>query len=79
MGGNTGTTVKVIQTNLLSRGHLLQTFLHLVQVALSYFLMLIAMTYNSWLFGAVLAGATAGYFLFGWKKTVMMEAEGGCH
>ena len=19
------------------------------------------------------------YFLFGWKKTVMMEAEGGCH
>jgi len=76
---NTNTSVRVIQTNLLSRGHTIQTFLHLVQVILSYFLMLIAMTYNSWLFGAVIAGMATGYFLFGWKKTVMVEAEGGCH
>ena len=38
----------------------LQTLLHLVQMTLSYFLMLVAMTYNTWLFGAVLVGATAG-------------------
>jgi len=71
--------VKVIKTNMLSQTHFVQTILHMVQFTLSYFLMLIAMTFNSWLFGAVVAGATAGYFLFGWKKTVMMEAEGGCH
>jgi hypothetical protein len=38
-----------------------QTLLHLVQMILSYFLMLIAMTYNSWLFGAVVTGAAAGW------------------
>lgn len=71
--------VKVIKTNMLSPTHFIQTLLHMVQFTLSYFLMLIAMTFNSWLFAAVVAGATAGYFLFGWKKTVMVEAEGGCH
>jgi len=71
--------IKVLQTSMLSKTHFLQTLLHLVQMTLSYFLMLVAMTYNTWLFGAVVAGAATGYFLFGWKKTVMMEAEGGCH
>jgi len=73
------TAIKIIQTNILSKTHFIQTLLQLVQVTLSYFLMLIAMTYNSWLFGAVVTGATAGYFIFGWKKTVMMETDGGCH
>jgi len=72
-------SVRVLRTNLFSRAHAFQTFLHLVSLTLSYFLMLIAMTFNSWLFGSVVGGLAAGYFLFGWKKTVMMEAEGGCH
>jgi len=72
--------VKILQTKLLSRGHLLQTILQFVQVVLSYCLMLIFMTYNVWLGLAVALGATAGYFMFGWKKTVLLDAGGEhCH
>ncbi|XP_054986282.1 high affinity copper uptake protein 1-like [Sorex araneus] len=53
---------------LLSAAHLLQTALHVLQVVLSYLLMLTAMTYNAYLGLAVVAGAGAGYWLFGWKK-----------
>jgi len=65
--------VKIVETSMLSRGHLLLTALQLLQVTLAYFLMLIAMTYNTWLFLAVLAGATAGYFLFGWRKNAIVD------
>ena len=36
----------------------------MLQVTVSFFLMLIAMTYNVWLFVAIVLGAGAGYFLF---------------
>merc|ERR1711915_922272 len=72
--------IKIIQTNLFSKGHILQTFLQLLQVVLSYGLMLIFMTYNVWLCAAVAFGASAGYFVFGWKKTVVLDAGGDhCH
>jgi len=73
-------SIKIIQTNLFSRGHILQTFLQLLQVVLSYCLMLIFMTYNTWLCAAVALGAATGYFAFGWKKTVVLDAGGDhCH
>ena len=53
-------SVRVLQTNLFSRAHAFQTFLHLISLTLSYFLMLIAMTFNSWLFGSVVGGLAAG-------------------
>ena len=53
-------SIKIIQTNLFSRGHILQTFLQLIQVILSYCLMLIFMTYNTWLCAAVAMGAATG-------------------
>ena len=56
----TESNIKIIQTNLLSRGHILQTFLQLLQVILSYCLMLIFMTYNTWLAAAVAMGAATG-------------------
>eukprot|EP00092_Neocalanus_flemingeri_P050281 GFUD01058072.1.p1 GENE.GFUD01058072.1~~GFUD01058072.1.p1 ORF type:complete len:235 (-),score=72.07 GFUD01058072.1:419-1069(-) len=72
--------IKIIQTNLLSKGHMLQTVLQLVQIILSYCLMLIFMTYNTWLCAAVAMGATTGFFLFGWKKTVVLDVGGEhCH
>jgi len=72
--------IKVIQTSILSRAHLIQTFLQFIQVWLSYFLMLIFMTYNTWLCLSVSLGAAAGYFLFGWKKTAVMDLGGEhCH
>jgi hypothetical protein len=44
--------------------HVLQSSLHVIQVAYGYILMLIAMTYNVWLFLAVCFGAGVGYFIF---------------
>ncbi|XP_078381454.1 protein SLC31A2-like isoform X2 [Oculina patagonica] len=47
-----------------SRIHIFQTFLHMLQVFVGYVLMLIVMTYNTWLGIAVLAGAGVGYLAF---------------
>ena len=47
-----------------SKMHILQTFLHTMQVFVGYVLMLIVMTYNAWLGAAVLAGAGVGYLAF---------------
>jgi len=43
--------------------HLKETLLYIVQFIVGYFLMLVAMTYNVWLFLAVVAGCGIGYFL----------------
>ncbi|KAG7202005.1 hypothetical protein KM043_004692 [Ampulex compressa] len=64
---------------MLSWMHAFQTFLHIVQIVLSYFLMLIFMTYNVWLCLAVVMGAAIGYFLFGWKKSVIVDVTEHCH
>uniref|UniRef100_H2Z3K9 Copper transport protein n=1 Tax=Ciona savignyi TaxID=51511 RepID=H2Z3K9_CIOSA len=45
--------------------HVVQTILHMVQVAIAYFLMLIVMAYNVWLAISVVAGAGVGYFITG--------------
>lgn len=70
---------RVVQPTMLSWMHSFQTFLHIVQVILSYFLMLIFMTYNVWLCIAVVLGAAIGYFLFGWKKSVIVDVTEHCH
>ncbi|XP_055603494.1 high affinity copper uptake protein 1 isoform X2 [Uranotaenia lowii] len=64
---------------MLSAMHLFQTFLHILQVTLSFLLMLIFMTYNTWLCVAVVLGAALGYFLFGWKKSVVVDVTEHCH
>lgn len=64
---------------MLSVMHLFQTFLHILQVTLSFLLMLIFMTYNTWLCVAVVLGAALGYFLFGWKKSVIVDVTEHCH
>ncbi|KYM82388.1 High affinity copper uptake protein 1 [Atta colombica] len=64
---------------MMSWMHLFQTFLHIIQIVLSYFLMLIFMTYNVWLCCAVVLGAAVGYFLFGWKKSVIVDVTEHCH
>lgn len=64
---------------MMSWMHVFQTFLHIIQIVLSYFLMLIFMTYNVWLCCAVVLGAAIGYFLFGWKKSVIVDVTEHCH
>ena len=43
--------------------HLKKTLLFIAQFIIGYFLMLVAMTYNVWLFLAVVGGSGIGYFL----------------
>lgn len=77
--GTPAEDTQVVQPTMLSKIHFLQTFLHMIQMILSYFLMLIFMTYNVWLCIAVVAGAAVGYFLFGWKKSVIVDVTEHCH
>jgi len=72
-------TQKTVQVSMLSKMHIWQTLLHVVQVVLSYFLMLIFMTYNIWLCLAVALGAGTGYFFFGWKKSLVVDITEHCH
>lgn len=65
--------------SIFSWMHLYQTFLHIIQVTLSFLLMLIFMTYNVWLCMAVVFGAAVGYFLFCWKKSVIVDVTEHCH
>ncbi|KAH8244727.1 hypothetical protein KR038_001917, partial [Drosophila bunnanda] len=65
--------------SMLSVTHLLQTLLHVLQVTLSFLLMLIFMTYNVWLCLMVVLGAAVGYFLFCWKKSVIVDVTEHCH
>lgn len=59
--------------------HLAQTLLHMVQITVSYLLMLVVMTFNVWLCLSVVAGAGLGYFLFGWKRAVIIDSNEHCH
>ncbi|XP_020812153.1 high affinity copper uptake protein 1 isoform X2 [Drosophila serrata] len=68
-----------VQPSMLSVTHLLQTLLHVLQVTLSFLLMLIFMTYNVWLCLMVVLGAAVGYFLFCWKKSVIVDVTEHCH
>ncbi|XP_026289611.1 high affinity copper uptake protein 1 isoform X2 [Frankliniella occidentalis] len=64
---------------MFSQKHVVQTCLHIVQLTVSYLLMLIFMTYNVWLCLAVVAGSASGYFVFGWKRTVVVDMTETCH
>ncbi len=62
--------------------HVLQSALHVVQVGLGYILMLVAMTFNGWLFLAICFGAGVGYLLFAKSRHLMgsyREQNDVCH
>lgn len=69
----------ILRQQMLSPAHFLQTLLHIVQVVVSYILMLVFMTYNAYLCIAVAAGAGMGYFLFSWRKAVVVDITEHCH
>ncbi|XP_052092955.1 high affinity copper uptake protein 1-like [Mytilus californianus] len=70
---------KINGQKIISTSHFIQTILHVVQVFISYCLMLAFMTYNVWLCLAVILGAGAGYFMFGWKRAVVVDVNEHCH
>jgi hypothetical protein len=58
---------------MLSKGHIIQTLLYMVQFVGGYFLMLALMTYNAWLMIGGILGLGLGYFLFGWLEEVQCQ------
>ncbi|XP_067619207.1 high affinity copper uptake protein 1 isoform X5 [Eurosta solidaginis] len=58
--------VKSHVTRIFASDHITQSLLNVVQVAISYLLMLVFMTYNYWLCLSVVLGLGLGYFCFGW-------------
>nr|XP_029716705.1 high affinity copper uptake protein 1-like [Aedes albopictus] len=59
--------------------HILQTLLHLIQVSVSYILMLIVMLFNLWLCLAIVSGAAVGYYFFGWIRRSKMDPNECCN
>jgi len=84
-GNGTGSDQGIIRSKpsvgkkMCNRWHVIQTFLHILQVTISYMLMLVFMTYNVWLCLAVVLGAGTGYFFFGWRKQTVMDVNEHCH
>lgn len=71
--------IDMFSVRLLSTYHFIQTFLHILQMGISYLLMLIAMTFNVYLFLAVILGAGLGHLLFGWRRTTVIDRDEHCH
>uniref|UniRef100_A0A914XKL0 Copper transport protein n=1 Tax=Plectus sambesii TaxID=2011161 RepID=A0A914XKL0_9BILA len=71
------TTRNPFRLNTFSLPHLIQTVLFVMQIILSYGLMLVFMTYNVWLALSVILGAGVGYFIFGAQMTVFTEQQMG--
>ncbi|CAF0993473.1 unnamed protein product [Adineta steineri] len=67
------------RARLLSTYHIIQTLLHVLQMGISYLLMLVAMTFNTYLFLAVIFGAGLGHFLFGWRRSSIIDYNEHCH
>lgn len=62
--------------------HIVQSLLHVLQVGTAYILMLIAMTFNAWLFLAVAFGSGIGYFIFSRVRHLsspFRESNDHCH
>ena len=43
--------------------HFGQSLLHVAQVVVGYFVMLVVMSYNTWIFFGVVLGSGVGYYL----------------
>ncbi len=69
----------LFSARLLSSQHLIQTVLHILQMGISYLLMLIAMTFNIYLFLAIILGAGLGHLLFGWRRSSIIDYNEHCH
>uniref|UniRef100_A0A0M3ITP5 Copper transport protein n=1 Tax=Ascaris lumbricoides TaxID=6252 RepID=A0A0M3ITP5_ASCLU len=54
---------------------IVQALLYLIQLVLAYWLMLVVMTYNSWLTAAVVVGAAFGHWLFAVLKCLNPQAD----
>ncbi|XP_054081732.1 high affinity copper uptake protein 1 isoform X2 [Zeugodacus cucurbitae] len=59
---------KTYGDHLFSPHHIIQSLLNVVQIIISYLLMLVFMNFNYWLCLSVILGLGFGYFCFGWIR-----------
>lgn len=50
-----------------------RALLHMLQFAVAYFVMLLAMYYNGYIIICIFIGAYLGYFIFGWETFVVKQ------
>ncbi|XP_017481185.1 PREDICTED: high affinity copper uptake protein 1 isoform X2 [Rhagoletis zephyria] len=66
---------KTYRDRLFSIDHIIQTLLNVIQVIISYLLMLVFMNFNYWLSLSVILGLGFGYFCFGWIREQNTSTE----
>ncbi|VDK36893.1 unnamed protein product [Taenia asiatica] len=71
--------IKALWRTYFSVDHISQTLMHLIQLFISYMLMLVVMTYNAYLLVALLLGSCLGYFLFFRRRFVVVGEQECCH
>lgn len=71
--------VKTFKESVLNKAHIIQSLMYLIQLTVSYLLMLIAMTFNLYLFIAIIGGAFCGYFTFGWVRQRTIDDSDCCN
>ncbi|KAF3045210.1 Copper Transporter integral membrane protein that functions in high affinity copper transport [Didymella heteroderae] len=63
---NAAPTVQRFHPNVLQQA--IRALLHMLQFAVAYFIMLLAMYYNGYIIICIFIGAYLGYFIFGWES-----------
>ncbi|KAF2195179.1 Ctr-domain-containing protein [Zopfia rhizophila CBS 207.26] len=66
-------TTQRFRPNLLQQA--VRALLHMLQFAVAYFVMLLAMYYNGYIIICIFIGAYLGYFIFGWE--IFQVSAGG--
>lgn len=74
-----GLPLKSAKEYMLSANHIVQCFLHALQISIGYWFMLIFMQFNFWLCFVIVMGAVVGYFLFAWMRQIYIKPCEDCH
>lgn len=74
-----GVTHRRPERKVLNWTHVVQSLLHMLQVAVSYTLMLAVMTFNGYLILSVILGAGVGYLSFCWRRLMVIDVTEHCH
>lgn len=69
----------IVSCKMWSWSHFYQSLLHILQVVVSYTLMLGFMSFNVWICLAIALGAGQGYFLFCWKRITVVSMTDHCN
>ncbi|WAR31942.1 COPT1-like protein [Mya arenaria] len=67
--------VREAASSMFGINHMSQSCMHVVQVIVSYIIMLAFMNFNVWICISIVLGSGLGYFLFGWTRSSVSDTE----